>query len=83
MRLGRAEMRLAEFKRRLGESIERGEAPPDALQRFERLQPEQQRQAVRESLQATWDRAGLREWVRERQARAAAGQSWAGVPDPE
>lgn len=74
---------LDEFKRRLGGSIERGEAPPDALERFNTLTPAQQQEAVRESLLATWQQAGLREWVRERQAEEAAGRSWAELPDPE
>jgi len=46
--------------------------PPDALERIEALAGADRHDLIRESLVNTWEHAGLREWVRERQRQAVA-----------
>ena len=49
-----------------------GACRPDAVERVEALGVADRHELIRESLVNTWEHAGLREWVRERQRQAAA-----------
>lgn len=60
----------AQFLQLLCASIERGDAPPDALERFESRQPEEQQDVLRGALLNTWEHGGLRELVREERRRS-------------
>jgi hypothetical protein len=60
------------FLEKMREAVAAGRAPADAVERIEALPVEQRHELIRESLVATWEQAGLREWVRERQRQAAA-----------
>lgn len=61
-----------EFLQRMREAVDAGRAPADAVGRIEALPPGERQDLIRESLVATWEHAGLREWVRDRQRQAAA-----------
>ncbi len=61
-----------EFLERMREAVDAARAPADAVERIEALPPGERQDLIRESLVATWEHAGLREWVRDRQRQAAA-----------
>ena len=60
-----------QFFTKMREAVAKGLAPADAVELIEALPPVERHDLIRESLVATWEQAGLREWVRERQRRAA------------
>jgi hypothetical protein len=61
-----------QFFQKMREAVAAGHAPADAVERIEALPVGERHDLIRESLVATWEQAGLREWVREGQRRAAA-----------
>jgi hypothetical protein len=60
-----------QFVQKMREAVATGRAPADAVERIEALPLRNRHDLIRESLVATWEQAGLREWVRERQRQAA------------
>lgn len=69
-----------EFLQKMRDAVSAGEASLDAVELIEALPVEKRHDLIREALVATWERAGLREWVRERQRRAA-GEPHPYAPD--
>ena len=60
------------FLQKMREAVDQGTAPPDAVERIDRLPPAQRHEVIRESLLFTWEHGGLRDWVRDRQRQVAA-----------
>jgi hypothetical protein len=61
-----------QFFQKMREAVAEGRAPAGAVVGIEALPADERHVIIRESLVATWERAGLREWVRERQRQARA-----------
>jgi hypothetical protein len=61
-----------QFLERMHVAVAAGHSPGDGVERIEALPADQRHDLIREALVATWEQAGLREWVRERQRQAAA-----------
>ena len=72
------------FLEKMRGAVAAGVVPPDAVDRIEALPVDQRHDLIRESLLATWEQAGLREWVRARQRQAAvAPNAYAPAMDDE